>query len=223
MKVRLSQIYKKLYAYFGPQHWWPARTPFEVIVGAILTQNTNWQNVSLAINNLRNAGVLNPVKLYRLPEKKLAQLIRPSGYYNIKAKRIKHFLKFFFKNYQGNTKKMFKTGPKELREEILGVKGIGPETADSILLYAGALPIFVVDAYTKRILSRHGIISEDAHYQQVQNLFMRRLKSNARLFNEFHALLVKLGKEYCRKNIPRCRLCPLKEYGKHLSLAFKQS
>ncbi len=210
MKSRLDSIYQKLYAYFGPQHWWPAKTPFEVIVGAVLTQNTNWQNVERAIDNLKKARVLNLRKFYQLSEKKLAQLIRPSGYYNIKAKRLKSFMDFLFKNYKGNLKKMFGQKLKKLRQEILSVKGIGPETADSILLYAGDLPVFVVDAYTKRIFLRHCLIPKNAEYHQVQDLFMKNLKTDVKLFNEFHALLVKLGKAFCLKDNPECDACPLK-------------
>ncbi len=209
MKPELNRIYKKLYSYFGPQHWWPGDSPFEIIVGAILTQNTSWLNVEKAINNLKKHKVLAADKLYKLPPKRLALLIRTAGYYNIKAERLKNFLKFFLKHYQG-LKGMLKSDTLTLREQLLGVKGIGPETADSILLYALNKPIFVVDAYTKRILSRHRLIPESADYHQTQNLFMQNLKKSVKLFNEYHALLVKLGKEFCLKNKPKCDRCPLK-------------
>lgn len=209
MKNKLNSIYKKLYAFFGPQDWWPAETPFEVMVGAILTQNTNWQNVEKAINNLKNKEMLFPHKLRNSNHKRLARLIRPAGYYNIKAKRLKEFLKFFFKTYRGNLKEMSKIDTPILRQQLLAVKGIGPETADSILLYALNKPIFVVDAYTKRILARHKLVKENADYTQVQDLFMQNLKKDTKLFNEYHALLVKLGKEFCLKNKPKCDLCPL--------------
>src|SRR3989338_89690 len=209
-KHNLEAIYAKLYRHFGPQSWWPGETPFEVIVGAILTQNTNWQNVAKAIDNLKEARVLTPQKLHSLPIDRLALLIRPSGYFNIKAKRLKSFLDFLFKNYQGKLEKMFVQPLDELRQEILSVKGVGPETADSILLYAGGYPIFVVDAYTKRIFSRQKLLSEDAGYHQVQELFTQSLKKDVQLFNEYHALIVRLGKDFCKKTKPKCEICPIK-------------
>lgn len=210
MTDRLNSIYRKLYAYFGPQKWWPARTPFEVIVGAILTQNTSWLNVEKAIGNLRKHKLLTAAKLHKLPDKRLGLFIKSAGYYNIKAKRLKKFLDFFFKAYKGSLKKMSLAGTHRLRSELLSVNGIGAETADSILLYALEKPVFVIDAYTKRILSRHQLIKEDAGYAQTQDLFMANLKNDARLFNEYHALLVRLGKEFCLKNKPRCPICPLR-------------
>ena len=210
LKENIRDIYQKLYRSFGPQSWWPGDTPFEVIVGAILTQNTNWQNVAKAIDNLKEARVLTPQKLHSLPIDRLARLIRPSGYFNIKAKRLKSFLDFLFKNYQGKLEKMFVQPLDELRQEILSVKGVGPETADSILLYAGGYPIFVVDAYTKRIFSRQKLLSEDAGYHQVQELFTQSLKKDVQLFNEYHALIVRLGKDFCKKTKPKCEICPIK-------------
>lgn len=209
MKVKLKSTYKKLYAYFGAQHWWPGETSFEVIVGAILTQNTNWANVEKAIANLKKYNALGPKKIKTMPPKKLASLIRPAGYYNIKAGRLKEFIEFLFRYYNADLKKMSSKDTAALRAELLGVKGIGPETADSILLYALNKPSFVVDAYTKRILSRHGLVKESASYEEVQNLFMKNLEKEVKLFNEYHALLVRLGKDFCRKNNPRCSLCPL--------------
>lgn len=208
---KLDLIYQKLYSYFGPQRWWPGETPFEVIIGAILTQNTNWLNVEKAIGNLKKNKLLEPDKLYGLRDRKLALFIRPSGYYNIKAKRVKSFLKFFIKYYNGSVRKMSKGTVSSLRQQLLFVKGIGKETADSILLYALDKPIFVVDAYTKRIFSRHRFILESANYDEIQNLFMNNLKSNVSLFNEYHALLVKLGKDFCLKRKPKCEMCPLKK------------
>jgi endonuclease-3 related protein len=210
MSPKLLAIYEKLFSYFGPQHWWPAQTPFEVIVGAILTQNTNWSNVEKAIDNLKKSYLLTPQKLYRLKQQKLARLIRSSGYYNIKAKRLKCFLEFFMKRYKGDIRKLTERDDQILREELLAVGGIGPETADSILLYALNKPVFVVDAYTKRILARHKIVGPDATYSQIQTIFMQGLPKNEKLFNEYHALLVRLGKEYCLKNEPKCRICPLR-------------
>lgn len=210
MNRKLNLIYQRLYSYFGQQHWWPAKTSFEVAVGAILTQNTNWFNVEKAIENLKKHKLLNPSKLYRLSLKRLALLIKPAGYYNIKAKRLKHFLNFLFNSYQGSLKKMSGENLQELRQRLLSVNGIGQETADSILLYALNKPIFVIDAYTKRILTRHRLIKKDATYNEIQDLFMKYLLSDVKLFNEYHALLVKLGKEFCLKKKPKCEICPLK-------------
>ncbi len=179
-------------------------------MGAILTQNTNWQNVSKAIDNLKIAKALSPGKLRFLPVRRLAALIKPSGYFNIKAGRLKSFLDFLFQKYNGSLKKMFGRNLDTLRKELLQVKGIGPETADSILLYAGNFPIFVVDAYTKRIFSRKKIVDEKADYRQVQEMFMQNLKKDVKLYNEYHALIVRLGKEICKKNKPKCRICPIK-------------
>ena len=210
MRKNLNFIYKKLYSRFGPQHWWPADTPFEVMVGAILTQNTNWANVEKAINNLKKNKLLSEYALYKLSRKKLASLIRPAGYYNIKAKRLKEFIAFLFKAYQGNLKKISQADTLILRRQLLCVNGVGPETADSILLYSLNKPVFVVDAYTRRILSRHSLLKEDSSYEEAQNLFMQNLEKDVKLFNEYHALLVKLGKEFCLKNKPKCEMCPLR-------------
>jgi len=209
MSFGVRRAYKKLYAAFGPQHWWPADEPFEVIVGAILTQNTSWVNVEKALKNLKAAGVLKPRALLKMPEARLASLIRPAGYYNIKAGRLKSFLGFFFGSYAGEIRKLRRSSTAGLRKELLSVKGIGPETADSILLYALGKPVFVVDAYTRRILMRHGFAAAENTYDKVQAYFMRRLKHSPKLFNEYHALLVRLGKDFCRKSDPVCRTCPL--------------
>ncbi len=209
MKKKLNLIYRKLSFHFGRQHWWPADSAFEVMVGAMLTQNTSWSNVEKAIANLKQHKVLEPDKLYHLPDKKLARLIRPSGYYNIKTKRLKAFLKFFLDNYGASIKKISKARLPVLRRELLSVKGIGPETADSILLYALNKPVCVIDAYTKRILCRHKLLKEGAAYEEAQKLFSAHLKQDARLFNEYHALLVALGKNYCAKTRPKCAACPL--------------
>src|SRR4030043_2211054 len=208
MKVLLMKIYSQLYQAYGPRHWWPGETPFEVMVGAILTQNTPWRNVEKAIQKLKGKGVLNPEGIHRLKKSQLAPLIKSSGYFRIKADRLKSFLNFLFEEYDGDLKKMGRERLIELREKLLGVKGIGPETADSILLYGLKKPIFVIDAYTRRILSRHGMISEKATYEEVQNIFMDYLPLDERLFNEYHALLVHLGKNLCKK-VPRCDICPL--------------
>lgn len=210
MAGRLELVYKKLYSYFGPQYWWPGDSPFEVMVGAILTQNTNWQNVEKAITNLKKHKLLNPHKLYKLQQRKLASLIRPAGYYNIKAKRLKYFLDFIFKSYGADISKMSRVDSAILRQELLSVNGIGPETADSILLYALNKPVFVVDAYTKRIFSRHRLVRSDAAYEEVQGLFMSGLEKDAKLFNEYHALLVRLGKDFCLKKKGKCDICPVR-------------
>jgi endonuclease-3 related protein len=208
LSEQLKEIYDLLFKRFGPQDWWPGDTPFEVIVGAILTQNTNWTNVEKAIINIKNADALTPEKLHHLDITKLAALIRPAGYFNIKAKRLKNFLDWFFENYSGKLENFENVRTPELREQLLSVKGIGPETADSILLYALNRPVFVVDAYTARICSRHHLIGEDADYHQIQETFESNLPSDIQLFNEYHALLVHLGKDFC-KPTPKCEECPL--------------
>ncbi|MCX5711297.1 MAG: endonuclease III domain-containing protein [Candidatus Omnitrophica bacterium] len=210
MKKRLAAIYDKLYAHFGPQGWWPASSAFEVIVGAILTQNTSWVNVEKAVANLKKDKALNPRRLLNMNNKRLAGFLRPAGYYNIKTKRLKEFLKFFCQEYRGNIARMSAKKTQDLRLQLLKVHGVGQETADSILLYALNKPVFVVDAYTRRILSRHGLVRPDMEYAEIQNLFRKNLKNSVKLFNEYHALLVKLGKDYCRKNNPKCQVCPLK-------------
>ncbi|MDD5282154.1 MAG: endonuclease III domain-containing protein [Candidatus Omnitrophica bacterium] len=209
MKRRLNRIFLRLYSDFGPQHWWPADSSFEVIIGAILTQNTNWANVEKAIFALKERKCLNPKGLLRLSSRRLGNLIKSSGYYNIKAERIKNFLRFFFRFYSADIRRMGSQDLAALRSQLLAVKGVGPETADSILLYALNKPVFVIDAYTKRIFSRHRILAENATYGQAQDIFMGNLKNDAKLFNEYHALLVKLGKDYCRKQNPKCEICPL--------------
>lgn len=206
----LNWIYKRLFETFGARNWWPGDTPFEISIGAILTQNTAWLNVEKAINNLKNHNLLEPKKLKEIPQDKLAELIRPAGYYNLKAERLKAFVEFLFLHYDGDLDKMFNRDMWELRQELLKVKGIGLETADSILLYAGNKPIFVVDSYTRRILTRHNLIDEKASYSQIQSLFMENLPPDVQLYNEYHALIVQLGKEIC-KSKPNCQSCPIKE------------
>jgi len=193
----------------GPMHWWPATTPFEVIVGAILTQNTSWGNVERAIANLRAAGMLTPSAISAARMAKLAALVRPSGYFRQKAKKLKAFVRFLQVEYGGSLKRMFETPTEILREKLLSVHGIGPETADSILLYAGNHPVFVVDAYTHRIFGRHGITDGKPEYESVRALFEGALPRDSQLFNEFHALVVNTGKNWCRKKEPRCAECPL--------------
>lgn len=205
----LEEYYNSLFAELGPQHWWPADERFEVIVGAILTQNTAWTNVERALGNLRREGMLTLGGLEKAPSAKLARLVRPSGYFRQKAKKLKAFVKFLRKEYGGSLARMFRTPTAELRGKLLGVHGIGPETADSILLYAGEHPVFVVDAYTKRVLHRHGWISEKAKYEEMRALFERQIPRDAARYNQFHALLVQVGKNWCRPREARCSECPL--------------
>lgn len=207
---KLLQIYNKLYSAFGPQHWWPGDTPFEIAVGAILTQNTNWGNVEKAINNLKKEKALSARVIHDMPVKKLASLIQPSGYFNVKAKRLKAFINFLMSEYHGSMANMKKEDMHTLRHKLLSVNGIGPETADSILLYALNKPIFVIDAYTKRVLSRHKILGHNEPYEKFQELVHAALKKDVRLFNEYHALFVRAGKEFCKPK-PRCENCPLRE------------
>lgn len=208
MKDRLLNIYETLYQAFGPQGWWPGESPFEVAVGAILTQNTAWQNVERAIQSLKETGRFSPQGLLSLSREELAQRIRSSGYFRLKADRLRAFLTFLVDRYGGSLEKLFQEDPVALRETLLRIRGIGPETADSILLYAGGIPIFVVDAYTRRVFSRHGLIPETASYEEIQTLCMTHLPRDPDLYNEFHALIVRVGKACC-KPMPRCDGCPL--------------
>jgi len=206
----LTEIYQLLYDAFGPQHWWPGDTQFEIIAGAILTQNTNWSNVEKAIANLKSADLLSPEKLYHIDTSQLAELIRPAGYYNIKAKRLKNLINWLFENYDGKLSNLEGLDTEQLRAELLSVKGVGRETADSILLYALDRPVFVVDAYTARVAFRHGLIEPDADYEQLRELFQSNLPQDTNLFNEYHALLVRLGKKFCRPKA-QCHACPLEK------------
>lgn len=208
----LQEFYEEMSTALGPMKWWPAKTPFEVIVGAILTQNTAWTNVKLALGNLRRERLLTPRAMARVPQSKLARLIRSSGYFRQKARKLKAFLEFLGAEYGGSLTRMFASPTAELREKLLAVHGIGPETADSILLYAGRHPIFVVDAYTKRFLARHSVTPEKASYDEVQQLFMRHLPADQAYFNEYHALIVNVGKNWCRAREPRCGECPLGKF-----------
>jgi len=210
LSKQLTEIYQLLLERFGPQNWWPGETQFEIIVGAILTQNTNWANVEKAIANLKSAHLLTPEKLYHLDISTLRGLIRPTGYYNIKAKRLKNFEKWLFENYDGQLINLENLDTDRLRAELLTIKGGGPETADSILLYAFSRPIFVVDAYTARVAVRHGLIEPGADYEQLRELFQSNLPLDTNLFNEYHALLVKVGKEFCKPKA-QCSGCPLEK------------
>lgn len=203
----LTWIYRRLFLAFGKQKWWPAESPFEVIVGAILTQGTAWSNVEKSILLLRKSP-LTPHHLYSMRRKDLSKRIRSSGFFNVKSKRLQNFLSYLFKQWNGNLDRMFQTPLSILRRGLLSVSGLGRETVDSILLYAGGKPIFVVDAYTRRIFSQHGFFQEDEPYDVIQDYFMKSLPHDSPLFNEYHALLVKVGKEHCRAT-PFCRGCPL--------------
>ena len=184
----LKKLYDLLNNYFGDLGWWPAETDFEVIIGAILTQNTSWTNVEKAIFRLKQKGLLRPSRLAEADLASLARAIRPAGYFRVKARRLRDMGRFVMSECGGRLARLKKLGVPELREKLLAVKGVGPETADSILVYAMQKPVFVVDAYTKRILSRHGLVKDDIPYDDLQEMFMRNLPRNRRLFNEYHAL-----------------------------------
>jgi endonuclease III related protein len=208
----LDEYFNSLLTAYGPQHWWPGKTPFEVIVGAILTQNTSWRNVELAIRNLRREGLLTPAAIEKVSPAHLGRLIVSSGYFRQKARKLKEFCRFLRTEYGGSLKRMFATPTLELRESLLGIWGIGPETADSILLYAGGHPVFVVDAYTKRMMERHGWMAPNDKYDDVRWMFERQSPGDAARFNEFHALIVHTGKNFCRPQAPKCDECPLGRY-----------
>jgi endonuclease-3 related protein len=205
----LREYYDALLEAHGEQHWWPAETPFEVVLGAILVQNTSWINVERAIANLRQAGLLSPAALEKTSRAKLARLIRPSGYFRQKARKVQEFLRFVRREYNGSLSAMLRTPTVRLRVELLGIHGIGPETADSILLYAGNHPVFVADAYARRILERHGLIHGKESYEELRGLFERSLPNDASLFNEYHALIVHIGKHHCRSRVALCSNCAL--------------
>ena len=209
MKTMLLEIFDILHAAYGPRFWWPAESPFEVCVGAILTQNTNWGNVEKAIVNLKREGLLSPEGLRDIPGERLAELIRPAGYFNVKSARLKDFIGWLFSEHGGSLEGMFSGDWRELRVDLLKVRGIGPETCDSILLYAGHKPSFVVDAYTKRLFSRLDLITSTASYDEVRDLFMGNIPADVELFNEYHALIVEHCKVRCRTK-PSCGECVLR-------------
>jgi endonuclease-3 related protein len=210
MNKKLLSVYKKLLKHFGPQGWWPAETSFEVIVGAILTQSTSWKNVEKAIGNLKREGLLTPEGLLAVNEKKLARLVKPALYYNVKARKLKEFMIFLHDNYGNDLNALFSRPTDELRKELLDVWGVGPETADSILLYAAGKPSFVVDAYTKRIFHRIGLLDKNPSYDSVKHFFEAGLPEDVELYQEYHALIVELAKRYC-KTKPACSVCCIKE------------
>lgn len=205
---KLVHMFHLMFERFGPQDWWPAETELEVMVGAILTQNTNWKNVEKAIANLKRKGLLSFEALSSLTVDELAEEIRPAGYFNVKAGRLKNLITFVQEHYDGKLNRCLQAETGVLREGFLSVKGVGPETADSMLLYAAQRPVFVVDTYSFRIMNRHGLVFEKAGYEDLQEIFTDNLPEDVELFNEFHALIVQIGKDYCRKN-PRCEECPL--------------
>ncbi len=223
MSKNLLNLHKYLRNYFGPLRWWPGDSELEIMVGAILTQNTNWQNVSKAICNLKAKKLLDVKPLYYIKEQSLSELIKPCGYHNLKAKRLKNFISFFYKEYAGSPEKMFSDELYNLREKLLNINGVGPETADSILLYAGGKPIFVVDAYTSRIFQRHQYFSTEYKYRQIQDYFMDKLPRDSLIYNEFHAQIVMIGKKYCKKNNPECEDCPLFSFFEKTSLFHLQA
>lgn len=206
----LMEVFDRLFERYGPLHWWPAITPFEVCIGAILTQNTSWTNVEKAIAALRQADCLTPEAVRDVDTDRLALLIRPAGYFNLKSRRLKDFTDWLFCAYDGSLGQMFAGDWLPLRTELLGVRGIGPETADSILLYAGHKPTFVVDAYTRRLFHRLGLLPATAGYEETRALFMETLPHDVHLFNEYHALIVEQCKQFCRTR-PACPPCPLRD------------
>ncbi|MBA7600048.1 Endonuclease III [subsurface metagenome] len=206
----LNNIYHRLLAHYGHQHWWPAQEPFEMIVGAILTQSAAWVNVEKAIANLKAARALSPAALRRLPQPELARLIRPSGYYNVKAAKLRSFAHWLGEYHNDDLDKLFGGDTDHLRQQLLAIYGVGAETADSIILYAANKPVFVIDAYTRRIISRLGLAPINNSYEAYQALFMHNLPADANLFNEYHALLVCLAKDVCRPH-PLCRQCCLSD------------
>ncbi len=208
IEEQLKHIYRILLSEFGHRNWWPGDSPFEVMVGAILTQNTSWKNVEKAMDALKSEGMLSPAAIRKADKKRLRRLIRPSGYYNQKAEKLKSFVRFFEREYGSSIERIKQQETDNLREKLLSVRGIGEETADSILLYALEKPVFVVDAYTRRAFSRLGFLQKDPSYQETQELFSMNLPRDPALYNDFHAQIVYLGKDFCRKK-PLCERCPL--------------
>lgn len=205
----LLEVYEKMYAALGPRHWWPAETPWEMMVGAVLTQGVAWRNVSRAIENLRREGLLSPQGIYHCPRERLEELIRPALYFRVKARKLHALAGLVVNKYDGDLSSMWRQPWPKLRQELLSVYGIGPETADCILLYAGGFPVFVVDAYTRRIMSRLGLTPENISYDALQEFFHAHLPADPRLFNEYHALLDGVGHRFCNPRRPRCPDCPL--------------
>lgn len=210
-KSIIQESYDAVFARWSEQHWWPARTRLEMMLGAVLTQNTAWTNVEKAVSNLRKADALTLTNLKKTPQEQLAQWIRPAGYFNQKADYIKGMVDIIYGRFDGSLNKLFALDTPALRKELLSWRGIGPETADSILLYAARRPVFVVDAYTKRVCSRHGWCGKEASYDSLAKLFTGNLPEDVQLYNEYHALIVRLCKEHCNTT-PHCEGCPLEIY-----------
>jgi len=208
----LEQYYKALLLQFGPQGWWPARTRLEVILGAVLTQNTNWRNVTVAIRRLREAGFLRWARLRTASAAELEACVRPAGYFRQKARTIQTFVEWLERAHQGSLDALFAQPSQGLRNQLLGLRGLGPETVDAILLYAGKQPFFVADAYTRRVLARHGLVSPREGYSAIQQFLHQNLPQDEAVFNEFHALLVETGKRYCKRQAPQCESCPLQSF-----------
>lgn len=214
----VHHIYTCLYAAYGPQEWWPADSPFEVVLGAVLTQNTRWENVRMALDNVRCAGVLAPGALASLDEVELQTLIRPAGFFRQKSATLQRVLDVLMGEFGGSLEMFLAGDTSRVRARLLDIKGVGPETADSILLYAGDHPIFVIDAYTRRICSRIGVCEPDAGYAELQDMFMQVLPQDVQMYNEYHALLVELAKRCCSKKRPACDTCPLTHQCKRLHI-----
>ncbi|MBN2311668.1 MAG: endonuclease III domain-containing protein [Candidatus Hydrogenedentes bacterium] len=204
----MTRLYERLAAHYGPTHWWPGESPFEIAVGAVLTQNTAWASVEKAIANLKRARLLGPKKILACSDATLHEALRPSGYFRVKTKRLRSFCHYLCAAYGGSMRRMARRPLDALRPELLAVDGVGPETADDILLYACEKPVFVVDAYTRRILSRHRLCPPDIAYEDLRALFEGRLDADVALFKEYHGLIVYTGKDFCRRN-PKCAGCPL--------------
>jgi endonuclease III related protein len=214
----LMAIYQRLFNYYGVRNWWPAKTPFEVVVGAILTQNTNWKNVEQALNNLRQANALSPEAMRQLPTSELEILIRPSGFFRQKSERLKLFCHHLQTQHQDQLDTWLEQEFEQVRNELLSLKGIGPETADSIMLYAGQRLTFVVDAYTSRIFNRLGLLNGKEKYAEIRDMFMLDVESDVQIYNEYHALIVIHCKNHCRKK-PLCQGCPLADICKFEQLS----
>jgi endonuclease III related protein len=211
LRSLLLSFYKEMHARFGHRNWWSGESPLEVCVGAVLTQNTAWRNVVKAIDNLKAASALDLLRIYEMPHDELAELIRPAGYFNVKARRLGNLVRHIVEKHDGDLDSLFSLPTEKLREDLLSVNGVGKETADSIILYAANQPIFVVDAYTKRVLYGHGLINEKADYDQVQELFHSNLPRDTALYNDFHAQFVAVGHHYCKRK-PLCEHCPLAKF-----------
>ncbi len=208
MRQRLMIIFETLLSAFGSRHWWPGDSPLEVMVGAVLTQNTSWKNVEKAIANMKDRSIMDMTRLAEIDERELAEIIRPAGFYNVKSRRLKAFIADFHRRFNGSIEGTASVTTQALRDYLLDIDGIGPETADSILLYALERPVFVVDAYTKRFLKNHRLFVGSVDYHEVQRFFVDNLPEDTHVFNEFHALIVYLCQQFCRKR-PECTACPL--------------